>query len=61
MGKFKSMADTYERSAEFRRKYNFPDDVKVSYCLEFEVILFRGEGKVVIPLVAIVKGGVRTP
>lgn len=61
MGKFKSMADTHERSAEFRRKYNFLDDVKVSYCLDSKVILSRGEGKVVIPLVAIAKGGVRNP
>ena len=61
MGKFKSMVDTLERLAEFRRKYNFPDDVEVSYCLESEAILSRGEGRVVIPLVSIVKGGVRIP
>ena len=61
MGKFKPIVDTHERLAEFRRKYNFLDDVKVSYCPKSEVILSRGEGKVVIPLVAIVKGGVRIP
>ena len=51
------MVDTHERLAEFWRKYNFPDDVKVSYCPESEVILSKG----VIPPVAIVKGGVRIP
>ena len=56
MGKFKSMVDTSERLAEFRRKYDFPDDVEVSYCLESEAILSRGEGRVVIPLVTIKKG-----
>ena len=61
MGKFKSMVDTSERLVEFRRKYDFPDDVEVSYCLEFEATLSRGEGKAVIPFVAIVEGGVRIP
>ena len=55
------MVNTPERLVEFRRKYNFPDDVKVRYCLEFEVILSRREGTVVIPLVAIIEGGVRIP
>ena len=61
MGKFKSMVDTPERLAEFRTKYNFPDDVEVSYCPEAEAILSRGEDRVVIPLITIVKGGVRIP
>ena len=61
MGKFKSIVDTHKRLVEFRRKYNFPDDVNVSYCSKSEVILSRGEGKVVITLVAIVKGGVKIP
>ena len=41
MGKFKSMVDTPERLAKFRTKYNFPDDVEVSYCLESEAILSK--------------------
>lgn len=55
------MVDTPERLAEFRRKYDFPHEVEVSYCPEFEVIIFRREGRVVIPLIAIVEGGVRIP
>jgi len=39
MGKFKSMVDTLERLAQFTRKYNFPDDVEVSYCPKAEAIL----------------------
>ena len=61
MRKFKSMVDTPESLREFRRKYNFPEDVEVRYCSESEAILSRGEGKVVIPLVVIVEGGVRIP
>ena len=55
------MVDTPESLREFRRKYNFLEDVEVRYCPETEAILFRGEGRVVIPLVAIVKGEVRIP
>ena len=55
------MVDTPESLREFRRKYNFPEDVEVRYCSESEAILSRGEGRVVIPLVVIVEGGVRIP
>ena len=51
------MVDTPERLAEFRRKYNFLDGVEVSHCMDSEAILSKGEGKVVIRLVAIVEGG----
>ena len=44
------MVDTPKRLAKFRR-----------YCKEFEAILSRGEGRMVIPLVAIIEGGVRIP
>lgn len=61
MGKFRPMVYTSKSLREFRRNYNFPEDVEVRYCLKFEAILSRGEGRVVIPLVAIVEGGVRIP
>ena len=61
MGKFKSMVDTPERLAKFRRKYNFLDDVEVRYFSEDKVIHSRGMGRVVLPLVAILEGGVRIP
>ena len=61
MGKFRSMVDTPERLVKFWRRYNIPDDVEVRYCPKFEVMLSRREGGVVIPLVAIVEGGVRIP
>ena len=41
------MVDTPKRLAKFRRKYNFPKDVDVSYCSESKAILSKGEGKVV--------------
>ena len=55
------MFDTSESLREFRRKYNFLEDVEVRYCSESKAILSRGEDRVVIPLVAIVEGGVRIP
>ena len=47
------MVDSPESLKEFRRKYNFLDDVKVRYCPKSVAILSRGKGKVVIPLVAL--------
>lgn len=61
MGKFKSMVDTPERLVEFKRSYEIPEDVEVSYCPESEVEFSRGEGRVIVPLVAFVKGEVRIP
>ena len=61
MGKFRSMVDTPKRLAEFKRAYNIVEDVEVRYCPEFEVILLRGEERVVIPLVAFIEGGVKIP
>ena len=57
MGKFKSMVDTLERLAEFRRMYEIPKNVRLSYCLESEVEFLRGEGRGIIPLVAFVERG----
>ena len=50
------MVDTPERLAEFKRVYRIPRDVEVRYCPESKVIFSRGEGKVIISLVAFVKG-----
>ena len=61
MGKFRPMVDSPENLKDFKRKYNFLDDVKVRYCPKSEAILSRGKGRVIIPLVAIVEGGVRIP
>lgn len=54
------MVDTLESLVEFRRLYEIPNNVGVSYCPESMVDFRRGEGRVVIPLVAFV-GGVRIP
>nr|POF02065.1 hypothetical protein CFP56_18188 [Quercus suber] len=53
------MVDAPEKLAEFRRKYNFLEDVEVRYCPEDEALLSRGEDRVVLSLVAVVEGGVR--
>ena len=61
MGKFKSFVDTPEGLFWFRRAYGILDNVGVSYCPDLEVDFVKGEGKVVIPLVAFVEDGVRIP
>ena len=53
MEKFKYVVGTSKGLVEFRGKYDLPDDVEVSYYPESKAILSRGEGRVVIPLVAI--------
>nr|POE84248.1 hypothetical protein CFP56_73121 [Quercus suber] len=53
MGKFKSFVDTLEGLFWFRRAYGIHDNVGVSYCPDSEVDVVKGEGKVVMPLVAI--------
>nr|POE96249.1 hypothetical protein CFP56_59533 [Quercus suber] len=55
------MVDTPESLREFIRKYNFPEDVEVRYCSKSKAILSRGEGRLVIPLIVIVKGGDKIP
>lgn len=44
---------------KFKRVYRILEDVEVRYCPDSEVI--KGEGRVIIPLVALVEGGVRIP
>lgn len=51
------MVDTPKRLVNFKKAYNIPDDVEMRYCSDSEVILSRGEDRVVIPLVAIIEGG----
>lgn len=53
------MVDTPKRLVNFKKAYNILDNVEVRYCTESEVILSRGKDRVVIPLVAIIEGGVR--
>ena len=50
------MVETPGRLAEFKRVYRIPKDAEVRYCPESEVIFSRGEGRVIISLVAFVEG-----
>ena len=61
LGEFKYLVDMLEELFGFRRAYEIPNDVGVSYCPESEVDFVKGEGKVVIPLVAFVEGEVKIP
>ena len=51
------MVDTFERLVEFRRVYEIPENVGLSYCPESEVEFLRGKGRGITPLVAFVVGG----
>ena len=58
MGKLSRLVSTPEGLATFRVKYNIPRDLKIRPCEEGEVNLYKGHGRVVIPLVTFVEGGV---
>ena len=51
------MVDTFERLVEFRRVYEIPENVGLSYCPESEVEFLRGKGRGITPLVAFFWGG----
>ena len=55
------MVDTPKRLAKFRTKYNFPDDVEVSYCLESEAILSKRGRQSGNPTRCHYRGRVRIP
>lgn len=49
IGKFRSLVDTSERLAAFRRAYVIPDSVRASFCHEDDVDVRRGIKTVIIP------------
>jgi len=49
IGKFKSLVDTSNRLAAFRRAYVIPDNARVSFCHEDDVDVRRGIKTIIIP------------
>ena len=61
MGKFSQLVSTPAQIATFKVKYNIPQDVEIRPCEDGWVAKNRGHMRVVIPMVAFVKGGFRIP
>ena len=61
MGRFKSLVDSKEGIENFRAQYRIPPAVGIRYCKEGQWHEDKQEGKVVIPIIAFIDGGMRIP
>ena len=56
MGRFKHLIDSLAGMEGIRAKYHIPQKVGLQYCGSNQVLTSRGEGKVVIPMIAFIEG-----
>ena len=61
MGKFQSLVESEEGMRSFRAKYKIPSTVGVRYAAQGEWVDARKTGKVVIPMIAFIEGGMTIP
>uniref|UniRef100_A0A2N9J7U3 Transposase (putative) gypsy type domain-containing protein n=1 Tax=Fagus sylvatica TaxID=28930 RepID=A0A2N9J7U3_FAGSY len=60
MGKFAKLVDTEEKIVEFKKRYGIPEDVHIRYVPYGDLALVLNQD-LVLPMVAIIEGGVRIP
>ena len=61
MGRFKHLVDSPASMESFRAKHHIPQGVGLQYCPPDRVLMDRKVGKVVIPMIAFIKGGMTLP
>ena len=61
MGRFKRLVELEEAMEKFIVDYRIPSTVGLRYCKEGEWHFMRQEGKVMIPIIAFLEGGMRIP
>ena len=61
MGRFKKLVESEEAMEKFITNYRIPSNVGLRYCEESEWHFMRQRGKVVIPMIAFIEGGMRIP
>ena len=61
MGRFEKLVNTPAAMEAFRAKYHIPPGVRLQYCPLEGILTDRGEGEVVIPMIAFIEGGMRIP
>lgn len=61
MGRFKKLVNTPAAIEAFRAKYHIPPGVGLRYCPLEGILTDRGEGEVVIPMIAFIEGGMTLP
>ena len=59
MGRFKKLVESEEAMEKFVADYKIPNNVGLRYCKEGDWHIMRGEGEVVIPIIAFLEGGMR--
>ena len=57
MGKFKDLVESKEGMRSFRAKYRIPPTVGMRYAAQGEWVGARKTGEVVIPMIAVIEGG----
>uniref|UniRef100_A0A2N9EV66 Uncharacterized protein n=1 Tax=Fagus sylvatica TaxID=28930 RepID=A0A2N9EV66_FAGSY len=58
MGKFAKLVDTEEKIVEFKKRYGIPEDVHIRYVPYGDLALVLNQD-LVLPMVAIIEGGIR--
>ena len=61
MGRFKRLVESEEAMEKFIADYRIPNIVGLRYCKEGDWHIMRREGKVVIPIITFLEGGMRIP
>ena len=61
MGRFKKLVESEEAMEKFVTDYKIPDNVGLRYYKEGDWHIMRREGEVVIPIIALLEGGMRLP
>ena len=61
MGRFKKLVKSEEAMEKFVTDYRIPSNIGLRYFEEGEWHFMRQGGEVVIPMIAFIEGGMRTP
>lgn len=60
MGRFFKLVNTEEKLEAFKSKYNFPEDINLRYVPKDDLSLLQ-YANLILPMVAIIEGGIRIP
>ena len=61
MGRFKPLVNSPAGMEGFRAKYHIPQGVVLQYCAPNWILTNREVGEVVIPMIAVIEGGMTLP
>ena len=61
MGRFKHLVDSDAGMEGFKAKYHISQGVALQYCGPDQIVIHREEGEVIIPMIAIIEGGMTFP